>query len=114
MARSDNSDTSTCTVTRTEIITRLAVRQAELRERFGLEWLGLFGSAARDQLSTESDVDILVKFAGPPRWDSYVSLRAALEELVGRRVDLVTETGLKPRARASVERDLIRVACWAI
>jgi hypothetical protein len=97
-------------MTRADIITRLAARQAELRERFGLEWLGLFGSAARDEMGTDSDVDILVKFAGPARWDSYVNLRAALEELVERRVDLVTETGLKPRARASVERDFIRVA----
>jgi len=100
-------------MTRADIITRLAARQAELQERFGLEWLGLFGSAARDELGADSDVDILVKFSGPARWDSYVNLRAALEELVGRRVDLVTETGLKPRARASVERDLIPVACGA-
>jgi predicted nucleotidyltransferase len=40
-------------MTRAEIITRLAAREAELRERFGLERLGLFGSAARDELGTD-------------------------------------------------------------
>ncbi len=97
-------------MTRSEVLARLEVGEAELRGRFGLERLGLFGSAARDELGPDSDVDILVKFAGPARWDNYLDLRAALERLLGRRVDLVTETGLKPRAWASVERDLIRVA----
>lgn len=95
---------------RSEILTRLEASESEIRARFGVERLGLFGSAARDELGAESDVDILVKFAGPARYDNYLGLRAALEQILGRRVDLVTETGLKPRARDSVERDLIRVA----
>jgi predicted nucleotidyltransferase len=95
---------------RSEILARLEARESEIRARFGVERLGLFGSAARDELGADSDVDILVKFAGPARYDNYLGLRAALEQLLGRRVDLVTETGLKPRARDSVERDLIRVA----
>ena len=97
-------------LTRSEVLARLTAGEAEIRARCAVERLGLFGSAARDELGTDSDVDILVRFAGPARYDSYLGLRAALERLLGRRVDLVTETGLKPRARASVERDLIRVA----
>jgi predicted nucleotidyltransferase len=97
-------------MTRSEILASLKASEAEIRGRFGVERLGLFGSAARDELGPDSDLDILVKFAGPARYDNYLGLRAALERLLGRRVDLVTETGLKPRARASVERDLIRVA----
>jgi uncharacterized protein len=95
---------------RSEILASLRAGEAEIRGRFGVERLGLFGSAARDGLGADSDLDILVKFAGPVRYDNYLGLRAALERLLGRRVDPVTETGLKPRARASVERDLIRVA----
>ena len=95
---------------RSEILARLRASEKEIRARFGVERLGLFGSAARDQLAADSDVDILVKFAEPARYANYLDLRAALEQILGRRVDLVTETGLKPRARDSVERDLIRVA----
>jgi predicted nucleotidyltransferase len=53
---------------------------------------------------------VLVEFDGPATFAGYVGLADYLEQLLGRRVDLVTEKGLKPRARRYVERDLIRVA----
>ena len=73
------------------------------------EVLGLFGSAARAEMTEDSDVDVLVAFRGPPRFAAYLGLKRYLEQLIGRRVDLITEAGLKPRARESVERDLIHV-----
>jgi predicted nucleotidyltransferase len=91
------------------ILDRLRDHRAEIGERFSVERLGLFGSAARGELTDDSDVDVLVAFRGPPSFSAYLGLKRYLEQLVGRRVDLVTETGLKPRARPSVERDLIRV-----
>lgn len=97
-------------MTRNEILRRMREHRTEIGERFAVERLGLFGSAARDELAAESDVDVLVAFRNPPTYAVYLGLKRFLEGLVGRRVDLVTETGLKPRARASVERDLIRVA----
>jgi len=93
-----------------EVLEKLRAGHAEIQGRFEVERLGLFGSAARDELREDSDVDILVKFHGPTRYDSYCGLQQALEALLGRRVDLVTESGLKPRARAGVARDLIHVA----
>jgi len=97
-------------MTRDDILRRIRARCAEIGERFAVERLGLFGSAARDELAAESDVDVLVAFRDAPSYAAYLGLKRFLEDLVGRRVDLVTETGLKPRARVSVERDLIRVA----
>ena len=94
---------------RDTILGQLRDHRAEIRERFSVERLGLFGSAARDELAEDSDVDVLVAFRGSPSYSAYLGLKRYLEQLVGRRVDLVTETGLKPRARPSVERDLIRV-----
>jgi predicted nucleotidyltransferase len=52
---------------------------------------------------------VLVSFRGRATFDGYMGLKSYLEELFGRKVDLVTEKGLKPRARSHVERDLIRV-----
>lgn len=75
-----------------------------------LESLALFGSAARDELREESDVDVLVAFRGVPTFTAYWGLKQYLEALLHKRVDLVTESGLKPRARAYVEKDMIRVA----
>ena len=54
-------------------------------------------------------MDVLVAFRDGPSFAAYMGLKRYLEQLVGRRVDLVTESGLKPRVRPSVERDLIRV-----
>ncbi|MBI5909132.1 MAG: nucleotidyltransferase family protein [Betaproteobacteria bacterium] len=79
-------------------------------KRFGARHLALFGSAARGELRDDSDIDVLVEFDGPATFAGYFDLKTYLEQLMGRPVDLVTEKGLKPRARRHVEKDLIRVA----
>jgi predicted nucleotidyltransferase len=94
---------------RDAILDSLRDHRAEIGERFSVERLGLFGSAARGELTDDSDVDVLVAFRGPPSFSAYLGLKRYFEQLAGRRVDLVIETGLKPRVRPSVERDLIRV-----
>ena len=70
----------------------------------------LFGSVARDEAATASDVDLLVTFERPPGFDGYMSLKFRLEELLGCRVDLVMDGALKPEARPIVEQEAIRVA----
>ena len=98
------------TATRQQILTALAQRKSDIATRYGVLRLALFGSAARDELATGSDVDLLVEFDGPATYERYFGLKDHLEALLGRTVDLVTERGLKPRARRHVERDLVRVA----
>ncbi len=95
---------------RASILALLHERRHVIAERFGARHLALFGSAARDELRPESDVDVLVEFDGPATYDGYFDLKEYLEQLLERPVDLVTNKGLRPRARQHVERDLIRVA----
>ena len=95
---------------RTMILDLLNQHRDEFLKRFGAKHLALFGSAARDELRDDSDIDVLVEFDGPATFDGYFDLKTYLEQLLGRPVDLVTEKGLKPRARRHVEKDLIRVA----
>lgn len=95
---------------RAAIIEKLHQHCAEVHSRFGARQLFLFGSAARDELRADSDIDILVDFEGGATYDGYFGLKDYLENLLGRPVDLVTEKGLKPRARKHLEKDLIRVA----
>jgi predicted nucleotidyltransferase len=95
---------------RQQILAALAERQTEVATRFGVKRLSLFGSAARDEMGEASDVDVLVEFKGPSTYRAYFDLKDYLEVLLGKTVDLVTDRGLKPRARRHVERDLIRVA----
>lgn len=95
---------------RAAVLSLLRAHRQRLAEGFGAHELGVFGSAARDEMRADSDVDVLVEFVEAPSYDAYFGLKDALEQLLGRRVDLVTTSGLKPRARIAVEKDLIGVA----
>ncbi|MCP3959588.1 MAG: nucleotidyltransferase family protein [bacterium] len=78
--------------------------------RFGVKSLRLFGSVARDEASSDSDVDLLVDFEQRPTFSGYMKLRIFLEDLLGATVDLVTENGPRDRVRPEVERETILVA----
>ncbi len=92
------------------ILSLLAGRREDILARFGVKRLGVFGSAARDDMRSDSDVDVLVEFQGAATFDRYMDLKAYLEDLIGTSVDLVTEAALKPRMRPLIEKDLVRVA----
>lgn len=95
---------------RDAVVQLLRAQAPALRERFGARSVSLFGSAARDEMRADSDIDILVEFDGPPSLDAFFGMKDHLESVLGRSVDLVTPGGLKPRARRHVERDLVHVA----
>ena len=95
---------------RAEIICLVAARRDEMVRQFSVRSLSLFGSVARDEGHADSDVDVLVEFEGPTTFDRHMGLLVYLEDLLGRRVDVITASGLKPRLRALIERDLVRVA----
>jgi len=97
-------------VNRADVLKLLRDHQQQVRAQFGAEHLALFGSGARDELRDDSDIDVLVEFEGAATFARYFGLKDCLEALLGRPVDLITEGGLKPRARRHVERDAIRVA----
>jgi hypothetical protein len=92
------------------LVSLLASRRAEIVRRFGIKKLGIFGSAARDEMHEESDMDILVEFHATPTFDAYMDLKFYLEELLLTSVDLVIEDTVKPRMRPLIEKDLFRVA----
>lgn len=95
---------------RSSILALLQEHRDVIATRFGAKHLALFGSAARDEMRPESDIDVLVDFDGPATFDGYFDLKDYLEKLLCRPVDLVTSRGLKPRARQHAERDLVRVS----
>jgi hypothetical protein len=92
-----------------KILELLHKHRAELQS-FHVVSLAIFGSVARGEERPDSDIDILVQFDGPTKFDWYMDLKEFLENLFGRKIDLVTEAGLKPIARSSIQKDLIRVA----
>jgi predicted nucleotidyltransferase len=94
---------------REDVLARLKAHDSEIRG-FGVSALSLFGSIARDEARPESDVDLLARFDSGVTSDKYCGAKFFLEDLLGRRVDLVTEDVLRARLRENVERELIRVA----
>ncbi len=91
---------------RGHIIQILQTHESELRQRFKVHHLSLFGSFARDEACENSDVDLLVEFVEPPRARQFFELQFYLEDLLHRPVDLVTDKALRPQLRSYVEQSL--------
>lgn len=92
-----------------EIRQDLKVYLPELRERYGVTYLGIFGSYVRGEQKTTSDVDILVEFDRPGTLLGFIHLQNDLEDLLGVRVDLVEKSGLKPAIRPHVLAEVVPV-----
>ena len=81
---------------------------AEIRSKFGVSKIGIFGSFARGEEAEGSDIDILVEFReGCKTFDNYMDLKFFLQDLFGRDVDLVTVHALKPQLREGILHDVI-------
>lgn len=96
-------------MTRDEVLDALRSHKKVLTDRYGVAYLAIFGSFARDEATDESDLDILIKFEGCSTFKGYFGTQFYIEELLGLQVDLVTDTALRKEFRPYVEKDLIRV-----
>ena len=94
---------------RDEILKVLRAHKSTLSQRFGVTNLALFGSVARNEMSDDSDIDILVRFDRPGTSKTYFGVQFYLEDLLGRPVDLVTDKALRVELRPYVEREAINV-----
>lgn len=94
---------------RAAVRVRIEAARDEL-ESLGVRSLRLFGSAARDELRPDSDVDVLVEFDGPTRFRAFAATRRLLEQALGRRVDLVTPAALRPALAARIAPELVDAA----
>lgn len=93
---------------RAEVLEILAAHQGELRA-LGVAELWVFGSAARDELGPDSDVDVLVRLFGPLGLE-FFDIAFHLQRWLGRRADVTTVNGLHERVRRKVYREAIRAA----
>lgn len=93
-----------------EILERLDSSRETLRG-FGVVRLGVFGSFARLQQSSGSDIDITVEFQpGKKSFANFMGVLTFLEELLGRSVDLVTPESLSPYIKQDVLKESRYVA----
>ena len=92
--------------TREHLLCLLGEHKAEIRDRFAVTRIGLFGSRCRDEARPESDIDVLVEFE-QATFDRYMDLKFFLEDLLGGPVDLVLADSLKTRIRPTVQREVV-------
>jgi uncharacterized protein len=94
---------------RLQALEHLARSKPALAARYGVTGLALFGSMARDAARGDSDIDILVTFDGPATSERYFGVQFFLEDLLGRRVDLVTDKALRAELRPFIEKEAVYV-----
>ena len=86
----------------------LREHEPEIKKRFGVATIGLFGSFVRGEERPESDVDILVTFRkGQETFDNYMDCKFYLEDLFGRKVDLVMKGSIKKRLKSYILKEVV-------
>ena len=81
-----------------------------LVEKFGVIEIAIFGSYARGEQREDSDVDLIVDFKeGWKTFDNYMDLKFYLEELFGKKVDLVIKSAINPRIKPFIIEEAIYV-----
>lgn len=85
----------TIVYSKASLIEQLSSRSSEIKN-FGVKQLGIFGSFAKDtNINSQSDVDFLVEFEKDKKtYDNFIDLSFYLEELLGRKIELVTRQSL--------------------
>jgi predicted nucleotidyltransferase len=91
------------------VLDRLKAQAPALRRRYGVASLAVFGSMARGDEREDSDVDVLVAFEGKATFDDFMGLKLDLEDLLGRRVDLLTPKCLSPAMEAEIREEAVLV-----
>lgn len=93
-------------MSKAEILRLLAEKSPEIKKH-GVSKIAIFGSAARDEMSAGSDIDILVEFDRQVGLFQFARLKMRLEEILGAPVDLVTEPALKKQLRTSILQEAV-------
>lgn len=92
--------------TKSDLLNLLLENQARLK-RYGVKRYGLFGSFAREEQHSQSDVDLMVEFDPQKKtFDNFMELSFFLENLLGRKVEVVTPESLSPFIGPHIMREV--------
>lgn len=94
-----------------EIKEILKDHEKELREKYRVKEIGIFGSYLRGEAKEGSDLDILVEFEPNTRVSllEFVEFENYLSDLLGLKVDLVEKSALKPRIGKQILSEVVYV-----
>jgi uncharacterized protein len=97
-------------VKRAQAISALKKNEAAIRN-LGARALFLYGSTARDQAESDSDLDIFIEFEEGSKFSlmELVGIKFLLEDNIGTSVDVATRDGLHPRLKRRIEAEAVQV-----
>ena len=92
-----------------EIKSVLKKYEKELKKKYGVKEIGIFGSYLRGENKKSSDIDILIEFYQKAEMDliRFVELEECLSGLLGIKVDLVMKSALKPRIGRRILKEVV-------
>lgn len=77
----------------------------KLAQKHNISYLAVFGSQARGDANPDSDVDFIVDFSKRKSLFDVIQVESEFEELLGKKVEMVTERSLKPLLRDQINKD---------
>jgi len=91
-----------------DILNYLKSNQEYYNSQFGIQFIGLFGSFARNEASDNSDIDILYKIIKDKKLSmfKYLELNKQLEDFFHKKIDLVRDETLKPQVKNYIQKDI--------
>ena len=94
-----------------EIKRILKKHESELKEKYGVKEIGVFGSYVRGEQKKGSDIDILVEFYPQAEIDliKFVELEEYLSDLLEIKVDLIMKSALKPRIGERILKEVVYI-----
>jgi predicted nucleotidyltransferase len=93
-----------------DILNCLGKLKRELEQQFGVVSIGLFGSAVREEIREDSDIDIAIEMAPEKKsLRNFLAVKRLLENELGKRVDLGIEGTLKPLVKKEIQKEIIHV-----
>ena len=78
-----------------------------LAGKYGVDRVRIFGSVARDEARTDSDVDFLVHFKNGRTLFDLIGFGQDVEELLGRKVDVLSERGVSPYMKDRIFKEAV-------
>lgn len=91
------------------ILQKLRAYFPEIKEQYQIKEMGIFGSYVRGENYKNSDIDILIEFSPDIEFGllTFCQLENKLSEKLGKKVDLVTKDGLKPRLGEDILKEVV-------
>lgn len=92
-----------------KIILQLKDLLPELKTKFGVSSLELFGSYVKNQQTKDSDLDLLVTFSYTPTLLEFIKLKNYISDKLNMKIDLVMKDSLKERIQFSIDKECISI-----